>query len=155
MEDSIIKYYEHEGILSLTENPDKDAMWKKYAAENKGFCIGYDTKIMFKYLGGGGPVYYTDEIPIIMPEPFTSFEEAMRYRIYYKLKKWKFEEEYRTKKFWPHPASIEDRQIQLPKEAFKRVILGDEMNIKDRLEIESAVKKYIGDIEIVERKSAT
>ncbi|MEB8345084.1 DUF2971 domain-containing protein [Flavobacteriaceae bacterium KMM 6898] len=155
MEDSVTEYYEREGILSLTENWDNDAMWKKYAAENKGFCIGYDTRIIFKYLGGGGPVSYTNEIPIIMPEPFMKFEEAMRNRVYYKLKKWEFEDEYRTKKFWPHPASINERQIQLPIEAFKRVILGDEISLKHKLEIERAVKKNIGNIEIVERKNAS
>ena len=155
MEDSIAEYYAHDGILSLTENWNNDAMWEKYANDEKGFCIGYNTRVMFKYLGGGGPVTYADEIPIIMPEPFMQPEQAMRNRIYYKLKKWEFEEEYRTKKFWPNPPSISDRQIKLPIEAFNRVILGNKMSDEHRFEIEKYVKKYIGNIEIALRKNAT
>ncbi|MBR9855545.1 MAG: DUF2971 domain-containing protein [Algicola sp.] len=155
MENSVSEYYQHEGILSLTENWNNDSMWNKYANNGQGFCIGYDTRIMFKFLGGGGPVTYEDEIPIIMPEPFMKFEEAMRNRVYYKLKKWEFEEEYRTKKFWPHPASISDRQIKLPREAFNRIIFGDNISSKDKDEIINCVQEFIGDIEIVERKNAT
>lgn len=152
MDKSVQEYYEHEGILSLTENWNNDEMWKKYGDDGKGICIGYDTKIMFRYLGGGGPVEYCDELPIVMPEPFMEFAEALRNRVYFKLKKWEFEEEYRTKKFWPEPISITDRQIQLPIEAFKKIILGDNISDSDKAEIISIVKEKIGKIEIVDRK---
>lgn len=154
MKESVLEYYKHEGILSLTENWNNDAMWSKYASDGKGFCIGYNTRTLFNFLGGGGPVTYADEIPIILPEPFMRFEEAMRNRVYYKLKKWEFEDEYRTKKFWSYPASTKDRQIALPKEAFNRIILGDNITSKDRSEIINCVEELIGKIEIIERKNA-
>lgn len=154
-ENSIIQYYEHEGILSLTENWDNDKMWDKYANKGTGICIGYDTRTMFENLGGGGAVTYVDELPVIMPEPFMRFEEAMRNRVYYKLKKWDFEEEYRTKHFWPDQASIEDRQIKLPKKAFKKIIFGDNIDSETKEVIINQVKKNIGEIEMVERKNAT
>jgi hypothetical protein len=154
MEKSIQEYYQHEGILSLTENWNNDEMWEKYSDNGKGICIGYNTKIMFQFLGGGGPVEYCDELPIIMPEPFMEFGEALRNRVYCKLKKWEFEEEYRTQKFWVEPASISDRQIQLPKEAFNRIILGDNISDKDKEEIISITKETIGDIEIIDRVKA-
>ncbi len=55
------------GILSLTEEKCLDIMWEKYANNHKGFCIGYNSKILFRYLGGGGKVQYYDEIPILLP----------------------------------------------------------------------------------------
>lgn len=73
MEESINEYYDHEGILSLTENWDNQEMWNKYADNEKGFCIGYNTRIMFEHLGGGGQVIYTDDLPKILPEPFMEF----------------------------------------------------------------------------------
>lgn len=153
MDKSIEEYHEHEGILSLTENWNNEEMWKKYGDDGRGICIGYDTKIMFKHLGGGGPVEYCDELPIVMPEPFMEFEETLRNRVYTKLRKWEFEEEYRTKKFWPQIASISDRQIQLPIEAFKKIILGDNISETDEVEITAIVREKIGDIEIVKRKN--
>jgi len=153
MDKSVKIYCQHEGILSLTKNWNNQAMWDKYADYDKGFCIGYDPKVLFRYLGGGGPVTYTDEIPIIMPEPFMDFPEAARNRIYYKLNKWSFEEEYRANKFWAKPATESDRQIEIPAIAFKKIILGNNISRTDRKEIEESVNDNIGDIEIIERKN--
>lgn len=146
------EYYDHDGILSLTENWNNEEMWRKYADDGKGFCIAYNTRKLFRHIGGGGTVDYVDELPIILPEPFMTFAEALRNRVYCKLKKWSFEEEYRTKKFWPHVATIQDRQIRLPKEVFNKIILGDNISESDKDEIIKNTNLYIGDIEIVERK---
>ena len=154
-EEFLKKYFEREGVLSLTKDPNNDAMWDKYANENKGFCIEYDPMIMFKYLGGGGSVIYVKELPQILPEPFMTLEEVMFQRVYTKLEKWSFEEEYRTRKFWNHPASIKERQIQIPKEAFKRIILGDNMSVQNKNYIEKETITHIGDVEIIERKNIT
>mgnify|MGYP006347233241 CR=1 FL=1 len=150
MDKSIEEYYEHDGILSLTENCNNDLMWEKYADNGKGFCIGYNSHEMFKHIGGGGKVEYVDTLPIILPEPFMHFAEALRNRVYSKVKSWSFEEEYRTKKFWLNPATIKDRQIKLPKEAFNRIILGKNMSENDKKEIIELTKKHIGEIEIIE-----
>ena len=152
MDESVQEYNEREGILSLTENCNNDRMWDKYGDEGKGICIGYDTRIMFKHLGGGGPVTYCDVLPKIFPEPFMHYAEAMMNRVYYKTKQWSFEEEYRTKKFWPQPATILNRQIQLPPEAFKKIIFGDNISEYDKNEIITVVKEKIGNIEMGDRK---
>ena len=102
MEDSITEYYQHQGILSLTENCNNSFMWNKYANNEEGFCIGYNTKVLFSFLGMGGPVEYVDEMPIILPEPFMDSFIATRNRIFFKHKKWIVEEEYRTSKFYPN-----------------------------------------------------
>lgn len=151
-EENLRKYFNQEGVLSLTENPNNDAMWKKYANENKGFCIEYDPYILFKHLGGGAKVKYVIELPQILPEPFMSFEEILYKRVYTKLEKWNFEEEYRTRKFWNYPSSIKDRQIQIPKEAYKRIILGDYMTDKDKIEMKIEIMKSIGEIEVINRR---
>ena len=111
------------GVLSLTANPKNFSMWEKYSDSHKGFCIGFDSKKMFKYLGGGGEVAYYENLPIIYP--FDSFEEEYFKQVFSKEKKWAFEEEYRTlKTYQKELVSIEDRKIQLPKECYKEIIFG-------------------------------
>ena len=144
---------QHQGILSLTAEPCLTEMWHKYANKGKGFCIGYNSRLMFDYLGGGGNVEYYNELPIILPRPFMSYNEITQNQLFYKERKWNFEKEYRTLRFWENPASITDRQIKLPKDAFKEIILGDNISNDNRREIIQAVRKYIGDIPIREKKS--
>ena len=146
-------YFERLGILSLTAENCLDAMWEKYAENHSGFCVGYNSRILFNFLGGGGKVEYPNELPILLPDPIMSREEMRWKQVYFKEKKWKFEKEYRTQKFWEHPASISDRQISLPKEAFNCIILGKNMNESDRKEIIDAIKSKIGNIEIKEHKN--
>ncbi|WP_313375640.1 DUF2971 domain-containing protein [Chishuiella sp.] len=44
MNQTIEEYYDHDGILSLTEDWNNDEMWNKYADNGKGICIGYNTR---------------------------------------------------------------------------------------------------------------
>lgn len=139
------------GVLSLTANPCIDKMWKEYANNDEGFCIGYNSKIMFNHLGGGCKVEY-DTLPIILLEPIMHFNQARYYNLYYKEPKWEYEEEYRTNMFWENPANKEKRQIPLPIAAFKEIILGSNISEKNRREIIDSVRENIGDIPIIERK---
>ena len=142
-----------QGVLSLTAEPCLNEMWNKYSNDGKGFCIGYNSKIMFKFLGGGAKVEYLDDLPVILPNPFMNFYERSHYQIYCKERKWEFEKEYRTISFWENPATISDRQIKLPKEAFNKIILGENISMKNRTEIIEAVRNNIGDIPIVDYKN--
>ena len=126
-------------------------MWEKYSNDNKGFCIGYNGKFIFPHLGGGGAVDYIKIIPDIIPQPFMSFEESRYIKIFNKSIKWAFEQEYRTTKFWEKPPTIEERQIELPAEAFKVIILGDKMPINHIKELTNAVYEHIGNIPILTR----
>ena len=110
------------GVLSLTANPKNLSMWGKYSASHNGFCVGFDSKKMFKYLGGGGNVVYCEDLPIITP--FDDFLEELHKQVYCKEKKWAFEEEYRTHRFYPKPVTIDDRKIKLPKDCYKEIIFG-------------------------------
>jgi len=140
-----------QGVLSLTAECCLDEMWKKYANNGEGFCIGYNSKVMFKYLGGGAAVEYFDELPIILPRPFMPYHQGTYYKLYCKERKWEFEKEYRTIKFWESPVDVNARKIILPKEAFREVILGNKISTKNRVEIIQAVKLNIGDIPVLER----
>lgn len=144
------EYFKREGVLSLTAEPCLDEMWKLYAEDGKGFCVGFHPTIMFRFLGGGGKVDYYDELPVIMPRSIMDENEIRIHRIFAKEKKWEHEEEYRTTKFFEFEASNQDRKIILPKEAYKEVILGKNISKEHRLEITEAVKEFIGNIPIYE-----
>ena len=130
-EDYNHEYDKRQGVLSLTANPCIDKMWKEYANNDEGFCIGYNSKIMFNYLGGGCKVGYLDELPITLPEPFMHYQQISYNRLYVKELKWDYEEEYRTNMFWKNPASLKERQIPLPIAAFKEIILGSNVSEKN------------------------
>lgn len=151
MEDTRNQYYQHDGIFSLTANPENEKMWEEYANKNSGICIGYNTRELFRYLGGGGEVQYLDELPIILPEPFMHFAEAMRNRVYCKLREYEYEEEYRTRIFSPNKLTLIDRQVKLPNEVFNKVILGSNVSDADRNDIIKNIKLYLGEIEINEK----
>ena len=121
------------GVLSLTANPKRLEMWDKYANEHTGFCVGFDSKKMFKYFGGGGDVAYYDELPNILYNDQRELEHFKQ--VFSKLKKWEFEEEYRLHKFSLSPLQDVDRKVRLDKECFKEMIFGYKMDQSDRQNI--------------------
>ncbi len=73
-------------------------------------------------MGGGGEVQYYDELPQIHPLDEDKLKHVKQ--VYSKEKKWEFEIEYRTHKFWPHPATKEQRLIKVPVDAYAEIIFG-------------------------------
>jgi hypothetical protein len=127
------------GVLSLTANPRLYAMWDKYSDKHQGFCVGFDTKKMFKNLSGGGEVTYYDKLPDILPSD--SYEEEHFKQVFSKETKWNFEEEYRTHKFYQKAATIADRRIKIPKDCYKEIIFGANLPDAHRQEIISICKE--------------
>lgn len=142
---SFEEFFKRIGILCLTAENKLEAMWEKYANKHSGFCIGYNSRILFESLGGGGKVKYVDRLPVIMPDPIMDRDTQRYKQVYHKLENWQFEKEYRTQKFWLNGASRSDRQIEIPKEAFHSIILGKNISNSNRKEIIDAVKLNIGD----------
>lgn len=140
------------GILSLTANHSSLTMWDKYSDNRKGICVGFDPKIMFKYLGGGGQVQYFDELPIIWPTPKHSFDDQMYLQTFSKLRKWEFEQEYRTQIFSYYGLKNNQRKVQLPSNAFKTIILGSEMSGEDENQIREIIKKDLGHVTVIKAK---
>jgi len=146
------QFNERFGVLSLTANPSSMEMWAKYSNDHKGFCIGFNPKIMFEYLGGGGAVDYVDKLPNIYPYPKHSYEEQHFLQVFKKLKKWSFEEEYRTHKFKPEPMELEDRIIELPPEAFNSIIIGAKITTVIKRIIINSVPKELSHISIFQAR---
>jgi len=133
------------GVLSLTANCSNLEMWNKYSNHGKGFCVGFKSNKLFPYLGGGGKVQYYEILPYIYHNDSIEVEHAKQ--TFSKELKWKFEQEYRTHKFFPHPATITDRQIIVPADSFKEVIFGYSMNEKVKEEIKETCKNQELNIE--------
>ena len=138
------------GVLSMTANSANDEMWKKYANDHKGFCVGYNTNTLFKYVGGGGPVQYADELPTI---DFAKDNYEIKHvkNIFYKEKKWAFEDEYRLHSMWPQPPTVEQRNIKLTDECIVEIILGKSMSKESKDEIKKIAKEKYPNAKIIER----
>ncbi|MGV8112764.1 MAG: DUF2971 domain-containing protein [Lentimicrobium sp.] len=119
------------GVLSLTAACDKYAMWDYYANHNKGFCIGFHSLALCKtpnLFSGGGIMHYYDVLPIIK---FTDQNEKKYfYQVHSKLRKWKFEEEYRLTK-----SLTLNRKANIPNEVYAEIILGSCISEVSRQEI--------------------
>ena len=136
------------GILSLAERPNNIRMWEAYSNNHTGFCVGFNPRIMFPFLGGGGPVFYCDELPTIYPTPKDSMEEQHGKQVFSKLRKWEFEEEYRTHKFnekgfAKDENGRDERVIVLPAEAYTEVILGALATPEVKSQIIEAVRQIL------------
>jgi hypothetical protein len=141
MDKKFVELCNHFGVLSLTEKNALPEMWDKYSGGHSGLCVGFNSKIMFESIGGGGKVQYYEELPIIHPTPKHSFLEQITIQVYSKEEKWEFEQEYRTHKLFPVKyATVEDRTIKLPKEAIREVILGALMPQKERTEVKKIIE---------------
>lgn len=137
------------GILSLTENPNNEIMWNYYSENESGICVGLDSRMIFEQFGGGGDVVYVDEVPIILPMPFHSFEKQNHLQVFNKLDKWSFEQEYRTFIFDKNMLSNETRKRVLPKKAIKEIRLGSKISNKARDEIYAIVEKELNHIKLI------
>lgn len=142
-EEDFLKYNDRAGILSLTANPVRPEMWEKYSDKHSGVCIGFNSQIMFKYLGGGCPVTYCEELPVIKPSPWDPQPIQLIKQVYYKLNKWTFEEEYRTEIFDINPLTDDQRKIALPTEAYKEIIFGAKISKQHQSDIIDIAKQTV------------
>ncbi len=133
------KFDKRIGVLSLTANPQNEAMWYKYSENHKGFCVGFDTKKLFDKLGGGGLVSYHSTLPDILP--FDSRKVEACKQIYCKEDRWAYEQEYRTQKFYPLEATTADRRIIVPKDSYKEIIFGAKIPVLHLKEIMQLCKQ--------------
>ena len=125
-------------------------MWEKYSGNHKGFCVGFIPKVMFRFLGGGCPVEYVDELPVIMPYPWESRELQLYKQVFMKDRKWSFEKEYRTTKFEEFPHTEDTRKVQLPIEAYSEVVFGKDCPKGHRDEIFELVRDSMPQVKLLE-----
>ena len=134
-QENFFKEYDRRvGILSLTQYNAELTMWNYYSDNGKGFCVGFDTSILFRFMGGGCEVNYPEAgLPVIYAN-----DEApvVRWKQFYnKELKWEFEKEYRVDKFLEDGFTDADRIIILPKQCIKEVIFGWQMPAEERQEL--------------------
>ena len=111
-------------------------MWEKYSNNHSGICIGFDGSKMlrdFTKFGGGGEVIYYDDLPKIHPNE--EFIDRAIKNIYSKLRKWDFEEEYRTHKLNLTGINNDWRKVAIEADVFKEIILGANIEKDDYEEI--------------------
>jgi len=130
------------GVLSLTANPINNRMWEDYGEQHTGFCVGFHSQIIFPFCGGGGPVDYDKTLPNIYPEPIQPFHEQHRRRVFFKLLKWKYEEEYRVFKSGYTSPSDQKRVVVLPINTYSEIILGSNMSQAAKDEITIIARKF-------------
>lgn len=137
------------GILSLTANAHSHVMWEKYGANNKGVCFGLDKKKLFSVFNSGGPIVYTDTLPVIHYFMDSGKVQHIK-RVFYKERKWSFEEEYRFCKILASSnlQSVEWRNILMPEGTIREIIFGKDMDPSDKEEIRNLAKRYQPDARI-------
>lgn len=134
------------GVLSLTESPYNLKMWERYGAENRGFCIAYDSEKLFHFLGSGCKVTYTDELPRI--DAFDNFMVQHFKQIFFKTSSWVFEEEYRLHKLWGTSVSTNERNITITANCILEVLLGYDMSESNITAITNFVESNLPNVRI-------
>ncbi len=120
------------GVFCLTPHNDNILMWSHYSDSHKGFCVGFDSKILFECINGTiCKVIHTDEFVEL-----DMFEDEMGISkfLYAKHLIWEYEDEYRITKF-----GDSDKVLKIPNEAIKEVIFGANMSEEIQAEITKIV----------------
>ena len=99
-----------------------------------GFCIGFDSEILFETVGGGlGPVYYDTQVPKL--KLFGDIYDFHKKQLATKSEVWSYEDEYRLVK-----SKAAKDIIIYPKEMIKQIFLGFKMPLTYRCKIIEFVK---------------
>lgn len=124
------------GVLSATPINNNILMWSHYGNSHKGFCVGFDSAKLFEYLGGGGPVAYAKDFPII--SPIDSREAQYGGQVMTKSNHWGYEVEYRLTTFGKVNMSI-----PIPKDVISEVIFGARISPEHKKEIIEILKSNL------------
>lgn len=126
--DFIRLLHENFGVFCLTPHNNNILMWSHYSDSHKGFCVGFDSKMLFETISGMiGKVHYTDKF--VELDMFTD-ELGVSRLLYAKHNIWEYEDEYRFTKF-----EGADKVVKIPNEAIKEVIFGANMPEEIQAEI--------------------
>lgn len=112
------------GVFSATAEHLNEKMWKEYADNHSGFCVGFNSLDLFPKIGFGGPVQYCKKLPRVLPEPMHTLREQMCYQYLFKEEKWEFEKEYRLAMRFKASEAPNRRTLVVPAKAFNSIIFG-------------------------------
>lgn len=132
------------GIFSLTIHPKNYLMWSHYGNSHTGFCLGFDSTMLFETVQGSlGPVQYENELPKL--RLFGDTYDFHIKQLGTKSKVWSYEDEYRIVKI-----NAARQIISYPKEMIKEIYLGVKMPLGEKHEIIDFVKANSIDCKIYE-----
>ena len=132
------------GILSLASRPDNLLMWSHYSNSHQGFCVGFDSKMLFELIGGQiAPVLYSEKFPEL--DLFSSFVENVYKLLSTKSVHWFYEEEFRIRK-----SNSANLPLEFPSECIKQIFIGCNMPMHIKLEIYDICEKKFSHAEIFE-----
>ena len=132
------------GIFSLTTEENNFLMWSHYSRSHKGFCIGFNTRILWELTTGGiGPVAYDKVLPT-----FSLFEHPIMFShklLSTKSDIWAYENEFRIIK-----SGFARRTVKIPPETIAKVIFGCQMEFSIKLKIIDFIKSNLKACEVYE-----
>jgi Protein of unknown function (DUF2971) len=136
------KFYRDFGIYSLSAQKNNFLLWSHYSNSHEGFCIGFNSKKLFKQAQGHlGGVTYSKNFP-----SFKLFDDAIIFFIkyaFYKASIWSYEQEFRLM-----ISQIPGKVMKLNSEIFEEIILGNKMKQTVKFEIIDLVKTNFPGIRI-------
>lgn len=130
------------GVLSLTAVPDNVLMWAHYANNHQGFCVGFDSPLLFKEFGVGSEIIYSENYPRL--SPLTDTLDMMREMLYTKADYWDYEIEYRITKM-----NFANKIIKMPIQTIKEVIIGYKMSKSDKEDLVKIVKEFLPHVDVL------
>lgn len=120
-----ISFNKHYGVLSLSKNWNNILMWSHYSDSHKGYCVGFwKNKLSSSLNGLCKPVVYNRKNQYPLIDPMLEPSEKNDLKIYHKAFDWKYEAEYRLKKFFEQEASDLDRKVLIQNDCFAEITIG-------------------------------
>lgn len=117
------------GILCLTTDPCNYLMWSHYAKSHTGFCVGFNTEVLFHFVGGWlQPVSYTDKVPYLSLTKSTI--EFITHLASTKGIIWEYENEFRMGK-----SEYRRKTLVAPSEALHSVIWGCRFDEQEKMRL--------------------
>jgi hypothetical protein len=137
------------GVLSMTANPTNFKMWEAYANNHTGICVGYNSEILFRPLGGAQhcQYYHSNQQPILLPTAKSNFSQ-FRQQVFSKRIKFDYEEEYRVIRYKEDFFQSTQERVYNPElNAYHSIILGQ--NNPNLNEIKEILKGDFAGVNII------
>lgn len=145
------------GIFCASRNNDSLLMWGHYSNSHKGYCIGYDKKVLVDYLKEKyhqkvqvRKVVYETDIPILnyshIQKPL-AVEVFANKRFFTKYKDWEYECEIRI-----IITDLANTVVKIPSECYSEIILGYNITKPDEKTLKIICEKLYPKIKIKKAK---
>lgn len=147
------------GVLSLSSCNDSFLMWSHYCAGHQGFCVGFNTALLFDFrdtlIYRGIPtlfkkVDYYEPLPILNPFEMTD-EELSITLLFSKAQSWSYEQEYRLIR-GTYAGIGPNSLLELRSDIIESVILGMKCSSENREKIKEILRNRGDQISLYQAK---